>query len=217
MRFLIIRDRAGGFGPRDAVGAADLVAEFQQGYLSLVRYVDTEPFTAKRGHQLGLEGALVYGPFSVQTEYMVAFSFSAGDVVKFDPHLTQAIEDATFWGVYAMVSYFVTGEHRPYSQANAVFTRPIPQHNFLQGGAGAWELAFRFSYIDLDDAASFGPDPSRGGREWNYTVGVNWYLNPNTRITTNYVLAVVDDRVVNGILIDTNTVGIFEMRFQVAF
>ena len=58
------------------------------------------------------------------------------------------------------------------------------------GGFGAWELALRYSETDLDFlAGSEGlATPAggvRGGQQRIWTVGVNWYLNPNVRLTFN--------------------------------
>ena len=54
-----------------------------------------------RVDQIGLEGALVYGPLSVQAEYMTA----TPDVMGTD--------HPTFSAYYVMGSYFLTGESRP--------------------------------------------------------------------------------------------------------
>lgn len=93
----------------------------------------------------------------------------------------------------------------------------------LRGGWGAWEIASRFSAINLNDAEAL--NPTRGGKEHNLTVGVNWYLNPNTRVTWNYVYGKVDRLVsVTGNAGNTSFIdlghdrfGIFMMRFQVDF
>ncbi len=66
----------------------------------------------------------------------------------------------------------------------------------------------RFSSIDLNDAEAL--NGTRGGKEHNLTFGVNWYLNPNTRVTWNYVhgevdrLVSVEDNAGNTSLIDVD-------------
>jgi phosphate-selective porin OprO/OprP len=77
-------------------------------------------------------------------------------------------------------------------------------------------VGVRVSGIDLKDARAFN-GPSAGGKELNLTFGVNWYPNPNTRVTLNYVTGWVDDRTLNGVSLDDDTFGIFMMRFQVDF
>lgn len=173
-----------------------------------LRLVDTGTLATREAHQLGVEGAMVYGPLSVQGEYMLAL-----------PQLVDpALDDPTFWAFYVQISYFLTGEHRPYE--NGIFGRPRPKHNvnFKKGGLGAWEVAARFSWIDLDDAASI--DPESGGEERNVTFGVNWYPTPNTRITWNYVYANLDRTINDGTVrtvLNGEDAHIVQMRFQVDF
>ena len=143
---------------------------------------------------LGLETALVLGPFSLQGEYM-------HDSVSttFDRH-------RAFSGYYAQAGYFLTGESRPYRNATGVFGRVAPKRNFAWGkGPGAWELALRYSSVDLNDGGV------RGGRETNYTAGINWFLNPNVRLMLNYTIANIDHDLYEG------NIDILQTRFQVDF
>ncbi len=52
-----------------------------------------------------------------------------------------------------------------------------------QGGIGVFELAVRFSAIDLHS------DGVRGGQEQDITAGVNWYPDVNIRVMADYVHA----------------------------
>lgn len=134
-------------------------------------FVDTTALAADKVNLLGLESALVYGPFSVQGEYMFA-----------DVNGSNGSSDPTFDGFYAQASYFLTGEHRKYKTSAGSFSRVKPRKHFRYGaGPGAWEVATRYSQIDLNDS---GVD---GGKLKDVTVGLNWYLNPNMRIMWNYV------------------------------
>lgn len=182
--------------------------------LDSLRFVDTGALSAKDEHRFGFESAVVYGRFSLQGEFMLALPQT--DV--------SGVDDPTFHAFYVMGSVFLTGEHRPYSRSGAKFKRPKPRRNFdMQGGLGAWEVALRVSHIDLSDAFDF--DESKGGKELNVTVGVNWYLNPNTRVTWNYVLADVDRFIrdtddagnVTTADLDHEMASIFMMRFQVDY
>jgi phosphate-selective porin OprO/OprP len=138
------------------------------------RYVDTHDITDVDDMDLmGAEAALVAGPFSLQGEYMNAMTNTADGA------------DPTFSGFYAMASYFLTGENRPYK--GGLFGRVKPKKNFGAGGPGAWELAMRYSHLDLSD------EEVQGGELDDITVGVNWYLNPNTRFMFNYVHADLDE------------------------
>jgi phosphate-selective porin OprO/OprP len=65
------------------------------------------------------------------------------------------------------------------------------------GGWGAWEIAGRFSHVDLNfrEGVQGGVSPLgsvRGGEEDIWTIGVNWYLNANLRASLNYFMVDVD-------------------------
>ena len=158
-----------------------------------VRLVDVRG-DSDRVDQIGLEGALVYGPISVQGEYMTA----TPDV--------EGTDHPTFSAYYLMASYFLTGESRPYS--GGAFGRPKPKRKFdlKKGTVGAVELAARLSKIDLSN------DAFEGGDERNFSVGVNWYPHNNARVTFNYVAAYLDRGD-----IDDEFTSIVSMRFQVDF
>ncbi len=143
-----------------------------------------------------LEAALQCGPVSVQGEYM------RSEVTPFDG------AGLDFDGWYVQASYFLTGEHRPYSLNSGIFGRVVPNHSFsLQGerGWGAWELALRYSELNLNDSMVYG------GSENNVGVGINWYLNGNARIMLNYIHADITDVLYHG------DVDILQSRFQVSF
>jgi phosphate-selective porin OprO/OprP len=76
------------------------------------------------------------------------------------------------------VSWFPTGEHRPYDKAQGEFGRVVPKSR-----RGAIELLARYSTMDLN-ALDAGV---KGGEEAVTTLGVNWYANANVRIMANYL------------------------------
>jgi len=135
-------------------------------------FVDTNSLSVDQAGILGLESALVYGPFSVQGEYIYTDVDGKG-----------GSSSPAFDGFYVQGSYFLTGEHRRYKTSTGAFSRVKPRKNFSSkdGGLGAWEIAGRYSQIDLSDSSI------RGGKLKDITVGLNWYLNPNTRMMWNYV------------------------------
>jgi len=139
------------------------------------RIVNTGTINGVSGADLvGGEFAGIFGPLSFQSELIS--SFIERGVGPTNP---------TFWGAYGQVSWFLTGESRPWDRAEAVFGRPSPKHPFSvkNGTWGAWELAARYSYLTLDDKGV------RGGIASDITGGLNWYLYPNLRMTFNYVYA----------------------------
>ena len=121
-----------------------------------------------------VELATVRGPLSGQGEFTLA-----------EVHRYAGRPAANFWSGYAFVSYFLTGESRPYLVREGEFDRIFPKSS-----RGAWEIAARYSTIDLNDnSAGVG---ILGGRGNNYTIGINWYVNPNLRFMANYVRVVTD-------------------------
>ncbi|MHC4404943.1 MAG: OprO/OprP family phosphate-selective porin [Planctomycetota bacterium] len=152
---------------------------------------------------LGLEAAFVYGPFRIQSEYFKGFVNRTG------------FADPEFDGAYGQVSYFLTGEQRKYKRSAGSFSdRVVPFENFfrvrdcdgcVQTGKGAWELAYRVSYLDLNSAVI------TAGNATNHTFGVNWYLNPYARLMFNYVNSDLREGGATG------NMDIFETRAQIDF
>ena len=140
------------------------------------RFVDTGDIPSDSADLLGLEAALVLGPVSLQGEYIHVMVESVDGT------------DPSFGGYYVLVSYFITGETRPYSRKSGQFSRLVPKQNFRSedGGIGAWEIAARLSGIDLND------EDIMGGELRDISIALNWYLNPNTRVMINYILADLD-------------------------
>jgi phosphate-selective porin OprO and OprP len=143
----------------------------------------------------GLEAAWQSGPFIVQAEYFaVAVSRDTG-------------ADPDFSGAYIQGSWIVTGERRGYG--NGIFRGLTP------GGPdrGAWELAARYSTLDLEDAGF------QGGRQDNVTLGVNYYANANVRFMLNYILVDVSDSgaTVDGIAVGDESPNILIGRVQYHF
>jgi len=112
--------------------------------------------------------------------------------------------NANLGGGYVEAGYWLTGELRSYK--HGVWKRTKPRRNFPDG-IGAWQVAARYSFLDLNDGAV------AGGRLHDVTVGLNWWLNVNTAVRFNYVRSYVDD----GQGGDVGSVDAFLTRFQVAF
>lgn len=103
---------------------------------------------------------------------------------------------------YGQVSYFLTGENRPYKSSLAGFGRVKPKNNYGENGWGALEVAARFSAIDMKEDGSLE----------DFTIGLNWYLNPNTRVMLNYVMG----ELTNGVG-EVTTENAVMMRIQLDF
>ena len=142
---------------------------------------------ADRIDRRGVEALWIDGPWSAQGEYLSSrVSFSNGR------------PDYRGHGYYAFVSWVATGESRPYSAGNVGNLKP-------KGRYGALEFALRYSELDLDDRGV------PGGRERNWTLGANWYLNSYLKLQANYVHVQSERR---GLELDPQ---VFEVRAQLQF
>ncbi len=132
--------------------------------------------TSESAALYGVELAGVLGPFSAQGEYFHA---------KID---NNAGRNPRFNGGYVQASWILTGERRPYIGKAGKFGRIVPKNPLdpSKGHWGAWELAARYSTIDLTDASV------SGGEMDNYTAGLNWYINKNIRLMGNYIAVDTD-------------------------
>ena len=129
--------------------------------------------------------------------------------------------------------WIVTGEPKRYRKSNAAWSgvKPKTPFKYSDGGWGAWELALRYSYVDLNDEENnFRSDINgvsnfvgvRGGVERNFTFGVNWYVNVWIRFMFNYIHVDVDRVTVGqtpgaGGLSSGDTFDIFALRSQFNF
>lgn len=93
-----------------------------------------------------------------------------------------------FQTFYGQLSWFVTGEHKEIKNSYSGYKRLHPDNNLNKSGMGAWELAVKYSYIDLNDGDVFG------GSQKDMTLGVNWYVNPSVRCMFNQVYADVENQ-----------------------
>ena len=158
-------------------------------------FADTGAFDADSVNQIDLAAAVVAGPLSAQTEFI----WYAVD--------SDTADDPQFTGWYVFVSYFLTQEARNYITSRGTFGRVSPNKSFLgaDNGPGAWEIAARYSNVDLDDGNI------NGGELTDYTLGVNWYLTPNVRVMFNYIYA----QLTQGTLDEAAHIG--QMRAQIDF
>jgi len=151
------------------------------------RVVDTGNIIGDHVNSLNVELMGYLGPVWLQSETCVAqvnnafFPAGPGETNHGNP---------TFWGTYTQVGYFLTGENRGYDKRFGKYDRVRPLENFFlvkdengrtQYGMGAWELAYRISYVNLTDRAI------DGGTYVEQTVGLNWYWNSNIKIQMNYI------------------------------
>ena len=162
--------------------------------LATVRLVDTgNLLDADRNRVLGLEAIWARGPFKVQGEYMRADTSRNSNAVA---------GDYAADGWYVSGVWNLTGETWGYKKG--VPSTSLPDNP----AAGMWQLALRYDDLNLDDGAV------RGGDEQNITLGVNYYLRSNFKVSANYV-AVRSSRfnATAGTNVDDDP-SIFETRLQ---
>jgi phosphate-selective porin OprO/OprP len=169
------------------------------------RLIDTEAIAAHEEYILGLEALYIRGPLSVQAEYGYnwidgAFGILHSGNAKLTPFAAGVQQDYQFNGGYVQVAYTLTGENRAYDRRlgtlaryyygihgpyeNSWFTRDADGN--LIWTRGAWEVAARYSYVDLNS----GDDPAtrvNGGIMNAFTLGVNWYLNNNLNVMFDWI------------------------------
>lgn len=144
-------------------------------HLFETRLLDTSTLPADSSSVFGLEFASAIGAFSLQAEYLRnQVDHDAPGTVEFD-------------GAYAYLSWFATGESRPYSGSSGRFGGVAPDNPLGNGGWGALEWALRYSTVDLNDGLVLG------GKEQNITLGANWYLSEYARLAFNWVHFDVED------------------------
>lgn len=157
------------------------------------RVVDTGSFAADGFQSWDLELGLVSGRFSAQAEIVQNTVDRIGG------------GDPDFGGFYVYGSLFLTDDQRRYKNSAGVFDRTKPSTPWGPDGSGAWEVAVRYSTLDLSDLGI------NGGEVDDITLALNWYPYSNVRWMLNYVLSDVDDNAGGG------DVNVLQTRFQIDF
>jgi len=134
----------------------------------------------------GLEFVHQMDSLLIQAEYTGAWNRNAvGNGVT--AQASAELGDVCFYGWYAEALYFLTGEHREYEKKTGAFGRVSPHENFGESGAlGGFQLGARYNQLCLVDSGL------NGGRLHDITIGLNWFLNPNMKIQSNYTHTIRD-------------------------
>jgi phosphate-selective porin OprO and OprP len=161
-----------------------------------------------------VEAAGTYGPLLFQGEYFW-FNVERNAATGLPPI---GAPNLKFEGGYVQASYVLTGETHPYNSSTASYGGIVPRDPFsLNGGWGAWEIAGRYSTIDLNDRLGTATGVA-GGRQSVYTLALNWYINRNIRLMFDYLHGDVAKQVSPTNFADTGSkFDAFAMRTQVAF
>ena len=166
------------------------------GFSSANAWFATTALNASSYNQGGLEVMWGCGPLAITSEFF-AGSFGEG---------------RDMYGGYVEARYFLTGDVRLYNKRSGTPGGVRLKQNFLcveefiqtcHGKAkgfgiqsiGAWEVYTQWGFTDSDRVARAAPrvidgvvDASHsGGRTTDLVFGLNWYLNPTTRMMFEYV------------------------------
>ena len=139
--------------------------------------VNTGNIDASKVGEFGFESAAEFGPL-----------YGQGGWFHYDIVRRTALPNPDFSGWYAQLSWSLTGEAHAYDPSTASFRALKPAHALGEGGLGAWEIAARFSNLDLDfrplKSAALGGVP--GGNQNVWTLGLNWYPTSGLRFMLDY-------------------------------
>lgn len=180
-------------------------------------FVDTGRYLADYFQLFGVETVFQHGPWGIQAEYM-------GTVVQ------SAVGPIFYNGAYGQLAYRLTGENRAYDKKKAVLTKLVPYTDFFSfrdgiRGWGAWEVAARYSFVDLRNPASlngnyyvsatntFNGTSSQGnGMLQDVTLGLTWFWNVHTKLQFNWIHAMLDNTTTGN-----STADLFVSRIQVDY
>lgn len=131
------------------------------------RFLSTPALRVGQETSYGLEAALIRGPFHATGElhWLRADTLTAGT-------------SPTFFGGYAEVGYYLTGETRGYKGGRWDRTKVLKPVG--SGGLGALQLNLRYDHLDLTD------DGVVGGTQRGYAAGLVWIPQDHVRFLLNY-------------------------------
>lgn len=174
-------------GPDAAAGVARYTVALQERpelRVDGTRLISTGAIDAQHASTAGLEAAAQYGGVFLQGEY---------ERFRVERRNGLALSDPQFTGYYVEAAYSPTGDRRRFNAASWAFDGPAVAHPFSVADRtwGAWELAARYSDIDLNyHAGAMGAAPAadavRGGEQKIWAGGVNWYPNGVVRFMLDY-------------------------------
>lgn len=163
------------------------------------RWIDTGAIAmAEQQYLVGAEGALNLDRLQLVGEYQGVWVDRG------------SLESVFLHGGYVYVAYFLTDGFMPWSRARG--TVGAAKADF--GGAGAFQIAARYSYAD------YSTEDVLGGVGHAVTLGFNWYWSRRASMQVNYVRGEISDRMVmdgNGAVFDGGDYDIVGIRFRVNF
>lgn len=181
------------FGP---LGNTEVPQAFGQAFAWTPVFVDTGRYRADSFNIYGLETVYQAGPWGFTSEFMATTVDSeAGQI--------------TYTGAYGQLAYRLTGENRAYDKKTGTLGKLVPYADFFSltkghrgfYGWGAWEIAGRWSYVNLNNPTALNPFYLNGtsnagnGLLNDSTVGLTWFLNTHTKLQFNWIHAMLNNKV----------------------
>ena len=186
-------------GDTAAAGPATRYRQRPFVHTSNSRFLATPSMRVATETDYGLEAALIRGPLHAVAE---------AHWLKADT-LTPGLSP-TFFGGYAEIGYFLTGESRGYKGGRWDRTkvlRPVGD-----GGAGAFQINLRYDHLDLTDGGIVG------GRQRGYEASLVWIAQDHLRFLLNYGHLRYDDAAIPAAGGDRDyDINVFGARAQVDF
>lgn len=143
-----------------------------------VRFIATPALPVDGETSFGFEAAMIRGPWHAAAEvHWLAADRIAG-------------EDPTFFGGYAEIGWFLTGESRGYRGGRFDRTRVRRGQAVEEGGFGAVQLNLRYDHLDLNSGGIIG------GSQDGFQVGLTWIPTDHVRFLFNYARLLYDNAAV---------------------
>ncbi len=183
-------------------------------------FVDTGRFLANSYNLYHTELAGNYGAAHFQTEvFVTGVNQRGGPVVYYE-------------GAYLQGGYFLTGESCGYNKVMGAMDYNVKPFREFMGlgdgrgmcGWGAWEIAARWSYLNLSSTAvnpanivgasapGITPSSPNPGILNDSTVALNWWWNQYTRVQFNWIHAMLNNNAHGA-----STTDIWTARYQIEF
>ena len=165
------------------------------------RFISTGNIPSKGDDILGLELAAIMKSFHFAAEAQKVWVRDAYTQAEINSLLADLDTNTTpagaglngnpsFWGGYAEVGYYLTGETRAYKGGS--FGRVKVLHPFNDGGWGAFQVNARVDYLDLKDrvdgssSSVAAPFYVNGGKQVGYQGSLIWNPTDYVRFMAQY-------------------------------
>ena len=186
-------------GDAAAAGPATRYRQRPFVHTSNTRFLATPGLRVGAETDYGMEAAFVRGPLHAVAE-----------AHWLNPDTLTPGLSPTFFGGYAEIGWFLTGESRGYKGGR--WDRTRVKRPVGSGGAGAFQINLRYDHLDLTDGAIVG------GSQRGYQASLVWIAQDHVRFLLNYGRLQYDDSAIAAAGGDRGYgIDVFGARAQVDF